>query len=264
MIGSGAWCDLAGLPRATFDALYADGPTSSPVARSARPGRPSRSTAGTGSAAGGRSPAAASTAAGCTATASRTSAASAAPHGGLLPGRDRDRGHVDDVRAVRDREPPFRRRRRGPRRAHVPTLESDRAWTSRCCGSRRRPSPRWRSPARRSASPGALADIRPRRRQDALLAAGPLATNPLFQHQLATADTQLRAARALLYADADAAWATAIARCVHPRTASPDPLDGRMVTSTAAAVVDICYRAGGGSAIYLTARCSGGSATSTP
>ena len=26
MIGSAAWTDLAGLPRATFDALYADGP----------------------------------------------------------------------------------------------------------------------------------------------------------------------------------------------------------------------------------------------
>ena len=26
MIGSSSWCDLAGLPRATFDALYAGGP----------------------------------------------------------------------------------------------------------------------------------------------------------------------------------------------------------------------------------------------
>ena len=26
MIGGGAWCDMTGLPRATFDALYADGP----------------------------------------------------------------------------------------------------------------------------------------------------------------------------------------------------------------------------------------------
>jgi alkylation response protein AidB-like acyl-CoA dehydrogenase len=27
MIGAGSWCDLAGLPRATFDGLFAGGPT---------------------------------------------------------------------------------------------------------------------------------------------------------------------------------------------------------------------------------------------
>ncbi len=43
-----------------------------------------------------------------------------------------------------------------------------------------------------------------------LLAAGPLAANPLFQFDLATADTELRAARALVYETAEAAWHTAV------------------------------------------------------
>ncbi|MGH4026844.1 MAG: acyl-CoA dehydrogenase family protein [Pseudonocardiaceae bacterium] len=85
-----------------------------------------------------------------------------------------------------------------------------------------------------------------------LLSAGTLAANPLFQHQLATADTQLRAARALLYADADAAWATAAGR----QGFTPDQRarirsTAVWLTATAAAVVDVCYRAGGGGSVYL-------------
>jgi indole-3-acetate monooxygenase len=45
-----------------------------------------------------------------------------------------------------------------------------------------------------------------------LLAGAPLATNPLFQFELATADTELCAARALLYEAAESAWATAADR----------------------------------------------------
>jgi indole-3-acetate monooxygenase len=85
-----------------------------------------------------------------------------------------------------------------------------------------------------------------------LFAAGSLAANPLFQHQLATADTRLRAARALLYEQAVSAWTTAADR-------EDLTLDERAriraagvwVTSTAATVVGICYRAGGGGAVYL-------------
>jgi alkylation response protein AidB-like acyl-CoA dehydrogenase len=39
-----------------------------------------------------------------------------------------------------------------------------------------------------------------------LFSGGTLASNPLFQHQLGDADARLRAARALLYADAETAW----------------------------------------------------------
>ena len=41
-----------------------------------------------------------------------------------------------------------------------------------------------------------------------LLAGAPLAANPHFQFELATADTELRAARALLYESAESAWKT--------------------------------------------------------
>jgi indole-3-acetate monooxygenase len=85
-----------------------------------------------------------------------------------------------------------------------------------------------------------------------LFAAGTLAGNPLFQHRLATADTELGAARALLYEHAAATWATATAR--HELTLEQRARirsAGVWVTSTAASVVDFCYRNAGGGAVYL-------------
>jgi alkylation response protein AidB-like acyl-CoA dehydrogenase len=84
-----------------------------------------------------------------------------------------------------------------------------------------------------------------------LLAHSPLAANPLFQLELATADTELRAARALLYESADAAWTIAAER-------SPFSLEQRAriratavwVTERAADVVATAYRSGGGSSVY--------------
>jgi alkylation response protein AidB-like acyl-CoA dehydrogenase len=84
-----------------------------------------------------------------------------------------------------------------------------------------------------------------------LFAAGPLAVNPLFQHELATADTELRAARAVLYEAAETAWTTAV-------DGSPLALEDRAriragaawATERAAAVVTTAYRAGGGSSVY--------------
>jgi alkylation response protein AidB-like acyl-CoA dehydrogenase len=84
-----------------------------------------------------------------------------------------------------------------------------------------------------------------------LLAATPLAANPHFQFELATADTRLRAARALLYESAEEAWSTAVAGDEFTL-----PLVGRFraagawVTATAAEVVDVAYRSGGGSSLY--------------
>jgi alkylation response protein AidB-like acyl-CoA dehydrogenase len=80
-----------------------------------------------------------------------------------------------------------------------------------------------------------------------------LAANPLFQHQLGTSDARLRAARTLLYHDAEDAWATAIA-------AVPFTVEHRAriratttwATQTAASVVDMAYTAGGSSSIYST------------
>jgi len=84
-----------------------------------------------------------------------------------------------------------------------------------------------------------------------LLAPAPLAANPLFEVELANADTDFRAARALLYDVARSAWDMAVAG---------EPFDlvqrARMraaavwVTEHAVAVVDAAYRSGGGSSLY--------------
>ncbi|MGH9042946.1 MAG: acyl-CoA dehydrogenase family protein [Acidimicrobiia bacterium] len=84
-----------------------------------------------------------------------------------------------------------------------------------------------------------------------LLAPGALATNPLFQFDLATADTDLRGARALLYETAESAWAKAVA-------GDEFTLEDRArlraaatwATARATSVVDVAHRSGGGSAVY--------------
>ena len=85
-----------------------------------------------------------------------------------------------------------------------------------------------------------------------LLAGTSLAANPLFQRQVGAADAELRAARALLYEDAASAWATAEAR----GTFAPDQRArirsaAAWVALTAASVVDAAYSAGGGTSIYF-------------
>ena len=59
---------------------------------------------------------------------------------------------------------------------------------------------------------GALADaVASARQRVPLLAPAPACTDPVLQADLATADTGLRAARALLYESAGAVWSTAVA-----------------------------------------------------
>ena len=84
-----------------------------------------------------------------------------------------------------------------------------------------------------------------------LLAGAALAANPHFQFELATADTELRAARALLYESAESAWKTVttggeltLEQRARIRAA------GVWVTTRSAAVVETAYRSGGGSSIY--------------
>jgi alkylation response protein AidB-like acyl-CoA dehydrogenase len=84
-----------------------------------------------------------------------------------------------------------------------------------------------------------------------LLDAAPLATNALFQHDLAAADTELRAARTLLERTAESMWAMAVER-------RPFSLEDRAriratavwATDRAVAVVDTAHRAAGGGAVY--------------
>ena len=84
------------------------------------------------------------------------------------------------------------------------------------------------------------------------LAGAPLTASPLFEHQLATADTELRAARGLLYADAEAAWAAAVAGAPFaPEQRARIRATAAWATARAAAVVGAAYHAGGGSALYL-------------
>jgi alkylation response protein AidB-like acyl-CoA dehydrogenase len=84
-----------------------------------------------------------------------------------------------------------------------------------------------------------------------LLAHASLATNPLFQNQLGAADAELRAARGLLYAEAAAAWGTAVAGAAFtPEHRARMRSAITWAATTAASVVDMAYHAGGGSAIY--------------
>jgi indole-3-acetate monooxygenase len=84
-----------------------------------------------------------------------------------------------------------------------------------------------------------------------LLADAPLASNPLFHHDLAVADTDLRAARTLLRETTERMWAGAQDR-------EELTLEERAriratavwATQRATAVVETAYRAGGGTAVY--------------
>ncbi|HZC45317.1 MAG TPA: acyl-CoA dehydrogenase family protein [Candidatus Acidoferrum sp.] len=93
----------------------------------------------------------------------------------------------------------------------------------------------------------ALANTNKRR----LYASASLAESPLFQYRLGHADASLHAARNLLRNQADAVWNSAVA-------GNPVSIDGRApvmaanawVVHTCAAVVDSCYKAGGGTSPY--------------
>jgi alkylation response protein AidB-like acyl-CoA dehydrogenase len=84
-----------------------------------------------------------------------------------------------------------------------------------------------------------------------LLAGGPLSTQPTFQAALATADTDVRAARALLDATMAAAWAQAVDG--EPAT-NVDRARARAAAvwavERAVAVVETAYRFGGGTSLY--------------
>ena len=84
-----------------------------------------------------------------------------------------------------------------------------------------------------------------------LLAESKLAGNAHFQFQLARADTELRAARALLHESAESAWATiaggsrlTLEQRARVRAAAV------WATNLATEVVTTAYRAGGGSSVY--------------
>jgi indole-3-acetate monooxygenase len=80
-----------------------------------------------------------------------------------------------------------------------------------------------------------------------------LAANPLFRNQLGEAAARLRAARAAIYADAETVMAAAIdARPLTPEQRANARGAAAWAVKEAAAVVDSCYTAGGGSALYTS------------
>jgi indole-3-acetate monooxygenase len=84
-----------------------------------------------------------------------------------------------------------------------------------------------------------------------LLAATPLAESPSFQEALARADTELRAARALLHEAAASTWATATGGGEFTlRDRGALRATAAWVVERAVTVVDVAHRAGGGGAIY--------------
>ncbi|MGH9186780.1 MAG: acyl-CoA dehydrogenase family protein [Acidimicrobiales bacterium] len=84
-----------------------------------------------------------------------------------------------------------------------------------------------------------------------LLSLAPLGGSPVFQTDLATADTDVRAARSLLYEEAARLWAAGAAgdaltmeQRAHVRASAVWTVD------RATSVVTAAYRAGGGSSLY--------------
>ena len=99
---------------------------------------------------------------------------------------------------------------------------------------------------------GALADLTAlagtnKRR---LYARAELADQPLFQYRLGHAEADAQAARALLTARAASYWAQARAGTLGPGLRTEVTQTVAWVAETCARVVDVCYTAGGGSALY--------------
>ena len=83
-----------------------------------------------------------------------------------------------------------------------------------------------------------------------LFAAAALADTPVFQHALARAEIGLRAARTLLKSEAESFWAElSTSRRPTPAEQARCSATGAWVVATAGEVVDVCYKAGCGTAL---------------
>lgn len=256
MIGSGSWCDLAGLPRAAFDELFAGAPDVITAGVFSPTG--SISAAGDGYRATGR-----------------WSFASGCEHADWIYG--------NCVEAVVDGLPHLRIAVFSPDQVAI-----EDTWTvSGLCGTGSHHfhvnpvtvpagrtldpmvhAPCLDAPVVRVPAPalfalavasvaigcarGALDDIVALAAEKVpLLDSRPLAANPTFQLALATADTELWAARALIHETAEAAWEAAeqAAEFTLPHRARIRAA-AAWAAERAADVVMAAYRAGGGGALY--------------
>jgi alkylation response protein AidB-like acyl-CoA dehydrogenase len=257
MIGSGSWADLTRLPRATFDAMYADGPDA--IA------------AGAFNPSGGRI----EPVEGGYRVTGRWAFASGCEHArwlwgncvaGVVDGMPQlrvalfDRSQVE----IEDTWDAVGLRGTGSHHFHVDGLVVP---AERTCIPMGDPScldePIARVPAPAlfalgiaavalGTAQGALDDITAMAgARMPLLAGSPLAASPTFHSRLATADTDLAAARALLRDAATSVWATAVAR-------TEPTLEERAraraaavwVVDRSAAAVEAAYLAGGSAALY--------------
>ena len=258
MIGAGAWMDMASLPRATFDEVFA--PARDTVVAGVFSPSGSLTEAGDGFRVTGRWP----FASGCLHATTL--------YGNCLVGVDEHGPQLriavfrPDQIVIEDTWHSSGLCGSGSHHIRADDVVVDRAWTFRpmvdppCVDSPyvRVPPPPLIGMVIGSVALGiaraAVDDIVAiAEHKVPLLSDGPLATNPLFQFDLAGADTTLRAARALLHEAAGEMWHNALAgdelspdQRARFRAASTWAVD-RSVEVTATA-----FRAGGGSSVYRT------------
>jgi alkylation response protein AidB-like acyl-CoA dehydrogenase len=256
MIGAGSWIDLAGLPRASFDALYADGPDTimagafNPTGAIERDGDGYR-------------------------VSGRWSFASGCEHATWIWGNCFE-GVVDGVPQLRVAVFPAEEveiedtwnvsglRGTGSHHFHVRDAFVPAERTTRPMGDEpcipdaivRVPAPSLFALAISAVAlgiaQGALDEIATLAQEKTpLLAGDTLAGDPLFQTGLATADAELRAVRALLYATTDEAWRSAAAGDEFTLQTRAEIRAGAVLaTQRATTAVDFAYHSGGGSALY--------------
>lgn len=253
MIGAGSWVDLARLPRASFDALYADGPDAI--------------------AAGVFSPSGTATAVdGGYRVQGRWAFASGCEHARWLHGNcfemidgelhlrtavfAPDEVHIEDTWRASGL--------RGTGSHHFSadvTIAAERTGALDDEPCLDEPIVRIPPPSLFSLAIGTVALGTAQGALDEILALATdkmpllsptsLAANPHFQFELAGADAELRAARALLHEDARDAWASGVAaEEFTPEQRARIRATVVFAVGRAVAVVDTAYRAGGGSALY--------------
>jgi alkylation response protein AidB-like acyl-CoA dehydrogenase len=256
LIGSAGWCDLAELPRATFDEIF--GPN--PDVITAGVFNPS----GSIHAAGERYQ-----------VEGRWSFASGCEHAdwiygncieGVVDGVPQLRGAVfrPEEIVIEDTWHVSGLRGTGSHHFHVTAMEVPAAWTFQPLAGEpaveatllRAPIPSMFATGIAAVATGiadgALGDIVALATEKVpLLGAGVVATNPSFQLDLARADTDLRAAQALLWETAESLWARAAAGSEFSlETVARVRSAAVWATERAAEVVDAAYRLAGGSAVY--------------
>lgn len=255
MIGSGSWIDLAGLPRATFDAMFEGGDVilagAFSPSGSIEPDNGGFRVTGRWGFASGCEHATwlyGNCVEGFADGAPMLRAAVFAPDEVTIE----DTWHVSGLRGTGSHH--FR--------ADAVTVDADRTFVplsgEPCIDTPivRVPAPSLFALAIASTAlgvaAGALADIVAMASGKVpLLAPAPLATHPLFHYELATATTELGAARALLRETVGRTWEVAV-------NGTPLTLRDRADIRAAAAwavdraesIVDVAYRSGGGSSLY--------------